>query len=60
MNYPHLQGFSNKPRRHKAQTKAEARLDTRRHDYHKMIAQSKIAGGSRDSTGYKCPGSNKK
>ena len=40
--------------------KQAKRLDERRADYHRMIAQPKIADGHRDANGYKCPGSNKK
>ena len=46
--------------RHKAQTKAEKRLEIRRADYSKMINQSKIGDGHRGPEGYKRPGSNKK
>jgi hypothetical protein len=40
--------------------KVQARLDARRHEYHRMIGQQKIADGHRGSDGYRCPGSNKK
>ena len=46
--------------RHKPTTKAEKRLEIRRADYSRMIAQPKIGDGHRGVEGYTRPGSNKK
>lgn len=40
--------------------KQAKKLDQRRADYSRMIAQPRIADGHRDADGYKRPGSNKK
>lgn len=44
----------------KKSKKQQARLDFRRDDYNKMIAQPKIGDGHRTASGYRKPGSNKK
>jgi hypothetical protein len=40
--------------------KQARKLDSRRADYSRMIAQPRIGDGHRDATGYRRPGSNKK
>ena len=40
--------------------KQAKKLNIRRADYSRMIAQHKIGDGHRDATGYRRPGSNKK